>query len=144
MNCQIEKPRGEDIEIVRELLKDTGLPHEDISDHWKTFFVAKVDGKIVWAVGLEIWDDKALLRSLVVKSEFRNCGFGKKLYKQCMGLAKQNNIKEVSLLMTTAEDFFAKAGFEKVTGENVPSFIKSTKEFRVYCPSSATIMRKTI
>ena len=144
IKCQIEKPGNNDIEIVSELLEGAGLPYEDISEHWKTFLVAKVNGKIIGAIGLEILNDKALLRSLVVKNEFRNYGFGKELYNRCIELAKQNNIKEIGLLTTTAEGFFAKAGFEKVHKENIPPFIKSTKEFQVYCPSSSTIMIKTI
>ena len=144
MKCKIEKPGNKDIETVIDLLKDAALPYEDISDHWKTFLIAKVDEEIIGAVGLEIWNDKALLRSLFVKNEYRNCGFGKELYNRCIELAMENSITEVGLLTTTAEDFFAKAGFEKVTKENIPPFIKLTKEFQVYCPSSSTIMIKTI
>ena len=144
MLCQIEKLKKEDLISVKDLLKDTGLPYEDVDEHADTFLSAKADDELIGAVGLEIWNDNALLRSLVVKEQYRNDGIGGELYEKCIEMAKHNFIKKVGLLTTTAENFFSKRGFEKITGNEIPSFIKETKEFRVYCPSSSTIMFKKI
>jgi amino-acid N-acetyltransferase len=144
MLCQIEKLKRENFDEVKNLLEEAGLPSEDIVEHMKTFLTAKINGELIGAIGLEIWNDKALLRSLVVKEKYRNSGFGKELYYKCIDMAKHNSIQLVVLLTTTAEQFFAKKGFVKVTGDEVPAFLKRTKEFRVYCPSGSTIMTKKI
>ena len=144
MSCTVEKIKPNELKEVAQLLQEAELPYEDISEHWNNFLVAKIDGKIIGAVGFELWGNNALLRSLVVKYEYRNFGVGKELYHRCIELAMKNNIKQIGLLTTTATGFFAKNGFEKVMGENIPSFIKKTKEFQVYCPSSSTIMMKEI
>ena len=144
MFCQIEEIKTAEIALVKNILKEAGLPFEDIDQHSETFLTAKVGNEIVGAVGLEIWNDNGLLRSLVVKKNFRNYGFGNELYAASIDLAKQNNLKQVVLLTTTAEQFFSKKGFTKVTGNNIPSFVKATKEYIIYCPSSSVIMMKQI
>ncbi len=144
MHCQIGKIKADEIAVVKNILKEAMLPFEDIDQHTETFLTAKVGSEIVGAVGLEIWNDNGLLRSLVVKDNFRNYGFGNELYARSIDLAKQNNLKQVVLLTTTAEQFFSKKGFTKVTGINIPSFVKETKEYTIYCPSSSAVMMKQI
>lgn len=144
MNYIIDKPKPENLAEVQKLLLNAKLPAEDIGEHWDTFLTAGIDGEIIGAVGLEIWKERALLRSLVVKDKFRNHGIGKELYNKCIDMAKHNGIVQVGLLTTTAEKFFSKQGFEKVANDDVPDFIKQTKEFLVYCPNSSTVMVKTI
>ena len=144
MNYLISKLKKENILAVKQLLNEANLPSDDIEEHWKTFLIAKAGEEIIGAVGLELWKNKALLRSLVVKNEFRKSGIGKDLYNKCIEQAKQYNVTEIGLLTTTAEEFFAKQRFKKITKENIPEFIKQTKEFKVYCPSSSTVMIKKI
>lgn len=144
MNYIIEKLKKENLTVVRQLLNDVNLPSDDIDEHWKTFLVAKVEDEIIGAIGLELWKYKALLRSLVVKKEFRKLGLGKELYNKCIELAKRNNVTEIGLLTNTAEEFFAKRGFKKIMTDNIPDFIKQTTEFKIYCPSSSAIMIKNL
>lgn len=140
----VEKLKKEDCEKVLSLLNDADLPADDIYEHLDNFLILKKDAEVIGAVGLEVWNDKGLLRSLVVKNNYRNTGLGKILYEKCIELAKQKNLSEIGLLTTTAEDFFAKRGFMKLTKESIPEFIKRTKEFRIYCPSSSIVMIKKI
>lgn len=144
MNYLIEKPKEENLSVVKQLLKDANLPSEDIEEHWPTFLIAKAEDKIIGAVGLEVHENQGLVRSLVVAGAYRKYGVGKELYQSCINLAKSIGINEIGLLTTTAENFFAKFGFQKVSGDEIPMFIKKTKEFQVYCPSCSTIMIKKL
>jgi len=144
MLCRIDKLQTDDIENAKALLKESDLPADDISEHAETFLTAKVNNELVGAVGLEIWNDCALLRSFVVKEKYRNNGLGRELYEKCIELAQRSNIKLVALLTTTAELYFSKKGFIKVTGDSIPFFVKQTKEFQVYCPKSSAVMIKKV
>ncbi|MGB2867599.1 MAG: arsenic resistance N-acetyltransferase ArsN2 [Bacteroidota bacterium] len=129
---------------IRFLLEKSQLPSEDIGDHLEHFLVAKSDGKVVGAVGLELFGTSALLRSLVVDGTERGKGLGKELYRAVVKHAKDRGVKELGLLTTTAEGFFAKEGFQKAEGEKIPAYIKSTKEYQILCPSSAICMVRRI
>jgi amino-acid N-acetyltransferase len=144
MLCQIEKLKRENLDEVKNLLKYAGLPDEDIDEHTETFLTAKINDELIGVIGLEIWNDNALLRSLAVKEKYRNYGFGKDLYEKCIELAKHKSITTVGLLTTTAERFFIRRGFVKVTKDEIPPFIKETKEFKVYCPGNSKVMIKRI
>ena len=53
------------------LLQSERLPVEDLPQDLSGFFMATDNGFIVGAIGLEIYDRSGLLRSLVVKPEYR-------------------------------------------------------------------------
>ena len=129
---------------IRLLLENSQLPSEDIGDHLEHFLVAKSEGKVVGAVGLELFGASALLRSLVVERAQRGKSLGKELYRAVVTHAKDRGVNELGLLTTTAEGFFAKEGFRKVEGEMIPAYVKSTKEYQILCPSSAVCMVKRI
>ena len=45
-------------------------------------------------------------------------------------------------LTTTAERFFPRFGFERITRDDVPASVQASIEFREACPASATVMRR--
>ena len=49
---------------------------------------------------------------------------------------------EVWLLTTTAQRFFERSGYERVSREDVPDEVRMCKEFTILCPSTAVCMRK--
>lgn len=144
MSYSIQKMKFEDLSAVKQLLQSAELPFEDIDKHWNTFLVARNHDFIIGAIGLEMLEENALLRSLVVKEEFRNMGIGKELYNKCIELAEENNSNEIGLLTTTAEGFFKKRGFITLSKHEIPDFIQQTKEYKVYCPDSSTVMIKKL
>lgn len=50
----------------------------------------------------------------------------------------------VYLLTTSAESYFPKFGFVRVTREHVPASVKESIEFRSACPASAIVMWKPL
>ncbi len=91
-------------------------------------------------VGLEIYNDKALLRSLAVAGAHQGQGFGQKLYFAIIEKAREHGIREIYLLTETAEKFFANQGFEKISRDSADVKVKESIEFRSACPETASCM----
>jgi len=138
----LQKPA---IAEVISLLKKSDLPFEDITPELLENFYA-YNGKegITGVVGLEIYDEAALLRSLAVESSERGRGFGKSLVKFAENSAKRKNVKSIYLLTTTTQKFFERNGYVCIDRKEAPEAIKKTKEFSEICPSSSVFMVKHI
>ena len=140
----IRPARKGDEAAIQGLLRLAELPSEDVSEHLETFLVAVVGGEIVGTVGLEVTGSSGLLRSLAVAVPLRGIGLGKLLYGEIVEKARSLGIQRLGLLTTTAEGFFARVGFEKEKRSDIPPFLALSKEYKIYCPSTAVIMTKTI
>lgn len=139
------RPAGpENRKAVAALLQAVHLPVEDLPHSFDTFLVAEKEGHVAGSAGLVIFGDYALLRSLAVHPRQQGTGLGKALCLAAINLALQKGIKEIYLITTTAAHFFGKQGFERVDRINVPAVIQGTSQFSGICPSSATVMRRSI
>ena len=134
----------EDFGAVIKLLQGVDLPTSDLSASLSHFFVVEVDGEIVATAGLEIYDHFGLLRSVAVDTNHRNRSFATLLVNKILAYAADQQLSAMYLITTTAEHYFAKKGFQTVNRENVPAPIKSTSEFSTLCPSTATVMAKSL
>lgn len=132
------------IDVIRTLLIEAELPSEDFAQHLDHFWMAKQNGSLAGAVGLEVYEAAGLLRSLVVKANYRGQGLGVDLCEQIFAYAQQQGVKELYLLTTTAADFFPKLGFQIIDRDSVPPAIQATAEFASICPSTAVCMVKTL
>ncbi len=144
MNIQIKQVESNDYLSILEILKNASLPFTDIPSNLFHFFKAESEGKIVGVIGLEIYNEYALLRSLAVLEEAKNKGLGKLLINKVLAYASENKIKEVYLLTTTADKYFEKIGFELINREQVPLKIKESEQFIETCPSTALVLKKII
>lgn len=140
----IQKAEIGQLEEIQNLLKNSGLPYEDIGMHLNNFLCVMNNEKIIAAGGFEIYDDVALLRSLAVTEAKRNEGLGQLIYAALIEHAKTKNIKQIYLLTETAEKFFIKNGFTKVERNIIPDTIKNTYEYKVLCAESAILLMKNI
>jgi amino-acid N-acetyltransferase len=133
-----------DIRLIKSLLKNADLPYEDIDLARHEFIVATYGAKIVGAVGLEPYGECGLLRSLAVEDSYRGRGMGKALVSEMIRYSKNGNVKHLYLLTLTADRFFEKEGFERISRESMPAAIKNTTEFTSICPVSSVCMKKEI
>src|SRR5205823_15051900 len=106
--------------------------------------VARQNGRIVGSAALEIYGDGALLRSVAVAPALRHLGLGRKLTEAALRLAQQLDMPAIYLLTTTAERYFQKFGFERITREEVPAGVRTSVEFTTACPASAVVMNKRL
>jgi len=129
---------------VEALLRAAGLPVDGVADHFASFFVAAHDRGLVAAVGLEVYGEHALLRSLVVAAEARGSGLGSTLTKRAIDEARSRGVRTAFLLTTTAEDFFPRFGFQRTARADVPMDVQNSREFQGACPASAIAMRREL
>jgi protein-tyrosine-phosphatase/N-acetylglutamate synthase-like GNAT family acetyltransferase len=128
-----------------ELLESAGLPTEDLTEaHCENFHFTGPAGGPTGLVGLEIFADVALLRSLVVAPGRRGTGEGAALLRYAEAEARARGVRTLYLLTTTAESFFARHGYSRVSREAAPAAIRATREFAGICPASSAFMSRRL
>ena len=143
-NIKIRESCADDLKNVRQLLRESDLPFEDVDEHFSDFPVAMDDGRLIGAVGIECYKPDGLLRSLAVDAESQGDGLGSKLLKAMEYKVMADGITALYLLTTTAETFFERNGFIKTERDGVPEAVRNTHEFKSICPVSAVCLKKRI
>jgi amino-acid N-acetyltransferase len=139
----IERGQTRDLGAICQLLDLASLPHEDVTEELlQHFLIARLNTRIIGVVGLERYQDVALLRSLAVAKEHSGVGYGKLLVAAAEELAADMKIKSTYLLTTTADRFFEGLGFRRLQRDEAPPAIKSCHQFASLCPASAVLMVK--
>lgn len=141
MEISIRPANAADLEPIKSLLLENGLPTAGVEDHWKTFLVAHDGDAIVACGGAEAYQVAALIRSVAVKPEYRSHGIGRKIVRQLLDRLASRGLREFYLLTTTAEEYFRKRGFKTIDRDEVHPQLLSSREFQDACPDSAVCMR---
>ena len=140
MDTRIQRASEADLVSIVALISQAGLPIDGLADHLDTAVVASRGDRVIACTALEIYPDGALLRSVAVAPEARGEGLGQQMVRAALDLARQKGIAAVYLLTTTAEGFFPRFGFRRVSRDDVPEGVRTSIEFRSACPASATAM----
>jgi N-acetylglutamate synthase-like GNAT family acetyltransferase/protein-tyrosine-phosphatase len=142
--ASVRPARKEDLAAVRQFLGEAGLPDAGVEEWLPQFIVAEHQGRIVGVAGLELYGPSALLRSVAVRAEYRGGGLGRALVDRLLIGARERGTRDVYLLTTTAESWFPRLGFAPITRDEVPEAVRRSVEFTSACPTSATVMRKSL
>lgn len=129
---------------IRALLARCGLPHADIGVHLQHFQVALEGERLLGAIGVELYGQVGLLRSLAVSEAARGQSLGRRLCTQLECYAGAQGAQALYLLTENAAGFFARLGFAEIGREQAPDVVRATQEFVHLCPASATCMVKRI
>ena len=140
----IESATERDLPEIRALLERLHLPLDGVDEHLPTMLVAREGEQIVGTAALELYADGALLRSVAVDPGRQGRQLGHRLTDAALQLATARGADTVFLLTTTAERFFPKFGFERITRDDVPASVQASVEFQSACPASAIVMRKQL
>jgi amino-acid N-acetyltransferase len=140
----ISAAHDESREAVVELLNKERLPVDDLPSHLDHFILAMDDSQVIAAIGLEKYEPYGLLRSLVVRPDYRNQYIAGKLIGQLELNAAASGLKEIYLLTETAPDYFVKKGYVKINRLQVPEVLMQSSEFSHSCPRSAIVMKKKL
>ena len=133
-----------DLEGIRKLLNATGLDWRDIGDDdYKNYLVLKNEEGIAGCIGLEIYGEDAILRSLSVSTSFRGQGYGWMLAETEIQYARHRGVRRIYLLSPeTASDFFAeKLGFRVIDVSTVADAVAQSSTFRSQRGKSPMTMR---
>jgi amino-acid N-acetyltransferase len=139
----VEAARANDLIGIQWLLDLESLPSADLTEtSLEHFLVVRDEIGVIGVVGLEVYGQVALLRSLVVANSHAGRGIGRGLVGTAESLAAGLGCPSIYLLTTTAEAFFELLGFRRIERHAAPPEIQKTTEFSSLCPSSATVMAK--
>ena len=131
-------------EAITGLLRSENLPVEDLPVHLTNFFIAKDNGLVIGAIGLEIYGADGLLRSLVVKSEYRKMKIAAGLINEIEMQGRSLRLKNLYLLTETAREYFESKGYLVMERTKAPGLLQQSSEFTHACPASATLMIKNL
>jgi amino-acid N-acetyltransferase len=128
-----------DLTRIRALLREAGLP-DDIHTGNAHILVARIEGRVIGGIGMEVRGADALFRSLVVAPAARGLGIGRRLCRALVGAARARGVRAAYLLTTTIEPLAERWGFRRIERTQVPAAIQDTSEFRGACCASAVSM----
>lgn len=144
MSAVIRQANEADVSAIEALLRDNALPVDGVRDRLGTTLVATEEGRVIGTAALEVFDDGALLRSVAVAAPRRSSGAGGRLVQALLELLSERDLRAVYLLTTTAEAYFPRFGFQRVSREVVPPGVRQSVEFTSACPASAAVMRRDL
>lgn len=134
------RPTDLDATVIN-FLDENGLPTEDLRDTDAHVYEVLRDSERVGIGALQPEGRDALLRSIAIKENCRNEGFGTHLVETLLEKARQQNYDAVYLLTDNAPAFFENLGFEEIPRSDAPPDIRATEQLKILCPESATCMR---
>jgi amino-acid N-acetyltransferase len=133
--------RTDDLGAILDLLDRSDLPRDGLADHLGLALVAREGERVVGSAAVERYGDAGLLRSVAVDPAYRGQGLGAQLVGAALDLARQEGVKTVYLLTTSAPDYFPRFGFHLVTRDDVAPAVRQSVEFTSACPASALVMQ---
>lgn len=130
---------------VEALLTEAQLSVSDLSNSRSLNLLGiRRGGRLVGVVGVEVYGDVGMLRSLAVEPASRNTGLGVSLVSNAETWAAARGVKTLYLLTATAAQFFARLGYRAVPRSEAPAAIAATAQFSGLCPASSTFMGKVL
>ena len=144
MSPLIRSAAASDFEAIRVLLEAAGLPATELRAAQRRFLVAAGGGEVIAAGALELHGDAALLRSLVVASQWRGQGLGHVLVKALERQARAAQVHQIVLLTQTAEAFFTRLDYRVIDRAQAPAAVQASDEFTALCPASAVCLEKRL
>lgn len=142
----IRPARAADAASVEVLLTESRLPLDGLRDQFGDHYAIAVDegGAVLGVEGMEVYGEYGLLRSAAVRESARGRGVGDALTRDRIGWARQQGLRDVYLLTTTASAFFPRFGFVPASRDDAPDAIRHSREFAEACPASASFMRLSL
>lgn len=141
---EIRTASKKDYSIINNILSASNLCPVESEELLKNFLIMTINEKIIGVIGLEIFGEDALLRSFAVVDEFREKGFGSKLYNKIMDIVPSKGVNRIFLLTETAQKYFESRGFETIERNSAPLKMLDSTEFKIFCPKSAVCMLKKV
>lgn len=130
MTLRVRRAEALDLPEVETLLKRAELsplaPHPALAN----LLVAELEDSLVGAVALDVSGRAGLISSIVVDAAERRRGVGRELMRSLMARAAELGLKQLYVIATGAEGFFAALGFEPERLESLPWLVRERRDRR--------------
>ncbi len=140
-DVRIERAAATDLPFVLSLVEECGLPAEGVREHFDRFFVASTGRKRMGCVGMEMYGEHVLLRSLAVARRARNAGIGAALLARAIEESRNAGGRTAWGLTTFGnKGLFDRFGFRVVPRNEAPPALSRSSQFQGVCPESAVLI----
>ena len=126
--------------IQSAIIDDELLPRSslDIVSKIKDFYVLEIDENIVGTVAIHSTEDVAEMACLFVKKSHKGVGYGCRLVKHVLGVAKEREVKKIYALSTQASGFFESLGWNEGMINDLPKarrqeLLSSGRNSKIFC-----------
>ena len=123
-------------------LAKAGLPNDDIHAAGPLFWRFERDDVPVGFGGLEIFEDQALLRSVVTLPPVRNRGIGTAIVASLEAEASIRGCRAIWLVTEKAAGFFVRLGYRACERSEAPTSVREAVPFAH--PAAAAAMMKPL
>lgn len=129
MSVSVRPATEADLAAIELLLSGSNLTTAGVTDQLGRFLAAEDDGRVIACAGMEVYGSSALLRSVAVRSDYRNRGLARTLVAKLLARARQEGVAQLYLLTSTAAAYFQKFGFTPVDRDEIEKAVLASKEF---------------
>ena len=133
----------EDLEGIFQLLEIVNLPTEGVEENFENFFVIRSNNMIIGCIGLEIFGQDGLIRSVAIHPSLQKQRLGHRLVLRIQKYSIEIGLKRLYLLTETAESFFTRFDFKIIPRHQINSNIKQSIEFTKLC-TAAPVLKKSL
>ena len=144
VDAGIEPAAFNDHAAIAELLTDALLPLPDVEDVPVRMLVAREGDRVIGCAGWERHGKAVLLRSVAVRPRARRQGLGAALVRAVLAEIAASGTREIVLLTTDTEAFFAALGFAPIDRDALPVEVRSARQVAAQCCASAVCMGRVL
>jgi amino-acid N-acetyltransferase len=137
----VNETSSNDLEAALQLLRQANLPLDGVAEHFGDFLAVHDEQRLIGLVGLEFYERRALIRSLVVAPENRGAGLGTSLVDAALSKARSRGACCVFLATEGARDFFLRRGFQDISRTEAEAAVGESVEFTLPCCDAAAFLR---
>jgi len=132
--------RRADLAQLEALLRANHLPTEDCAELVQHYCASYAGDELIAAGAIEPVANCGLLRSIVVRDDYRGRGLAQRITTHLLDQARDEGRLLIYLLTETAQSFFADLGFVPMARADVPKAVSLTRQFASLCPHNASCM----
>ena len=131
MKPELRSARPDDLASIDALIMAEHLPAFRTGEFLETFLVLEREGRLVGCVGLEVYGEAALLRSVITSPELRGEGYGDLLVRKAFDEALMRGVKRLYLFTMDKAPFFARHGFERCTMDDFEPAARECSQYSI-------------
>jgi amino-acid N-acetyltransferase len=128
---ELRSARPDDLASIDALIMAEHLPAFRTGEFLETFLVLEREGRLVGCVGLEVYGEAALLRSVITSAELRGQGYGDVLVRKAFDEAQRRGVKKLYLFTMDKAPFFARHGFERCTMDDFEPAARQCSQYSI-------------
>lgn len=131
MTPELRGARQEDLAAIDALIMAEHLPAFRTGEFLDTFWVLEREDRLLACVGLEVYGEAALLRSVITSPELRGQGYGDVLVRKAFDEARNRGVKRLYLFTMDKAPFFARHGFERCTMDDFEPAARQCSQYSI-------------